>query len=241
MTRRVTKPRERDLKKVMAGRARQANVRPKGTHQARVEPSLPEHPMSTSQAAITSLLLPSMPPQLDLNTWPNVARGKWHPSIAPAAYRLLLLGLTEEELAAHLGIDLRTLSRWKEQYPEFRTACLLAGDAADTDVVVKLRECAMGYSHPEEKVFCTKDGDIVTYQTIKHYPPNPVAAMMYLSNRQRVRWKNAAQLDHTSSDGLFGMFVLALRQRDQAMEGEFRAIEGMADQDPPSEGPVRQE
>jgi len=200
--------------------------------------------MSTSQAAITSVLLPSAAPALDLNTWPNVKRGTWHPSLAPMAYKLLLLGLTEEEVAAHFGIGANTFAAWKVKHPQFRTAVVMAGDPADTDVVVKLRECAMGYTHPEEKVFCTKDGDIVTYQTLKHYPPNPIAAMMYLSNRQRSRWKNATSLDHTSSDGSFNMFVAAMRARDQTLEAEFRALpdDSGVDADPPAaDGPVRRE
>lgn len=214
-------------------------ARPSGAKRSPIVSVLPETALSPSLRAVTSLTLPAAPLDLDLNSWPNVSRGKYHPSLAPVAYRLMLMGLTEEELAEHFGITPNMLCDWKRRHAQLKVAITLAGDPADADVVVKLRECALGYTHPEEKVFCTKDGDIVTHQTLKHYPPNPVAAMMYLSNRQRHRWKNATSLDHTSSDGSFGMFVAALRAKDQALEGEFKAI--ASDDDPPADGPVREE
>lgn len=52
----------------------------------------------------------------------------------------------------------------------------------------------------------------MTYDTIKQYPPSEVAAMMWLSNRQKTLWKNQQSMDHTNSDGSFGAFANAARQ-----------------------------
>jgi hypothetical protein len=48
---------------------------------------------------------------------------------------------------------------------------------------------ATGYSHKEEKIFCS-EGQIVTHETTKHYPPDPTSMIFWLKNREPDRWKD---------------------------------------------------
>lgn len=138
------------------------------------------------------------------------SRDGYHPDFAERVFKLMLLGLTQEEIAAHLDVSWNRFRGWKPRHPDL-VAAIKRGLDAPANLAASLYQRGCGYSHPEEKVFCTKDGDIVTYDTIKHYPPSEVAAMMFLSNRDGVRWKNQQSMDHTNSDGSFGAFAQAAK------------------------------
>jgi len=47
-----------------------------------------------------------------------------------------------------------------------------------------LYDRAIGYLHKAEKIFCTKDGEIVRAEYIEHHPPDERAASLWLRNRQ---------------------------------------------------------
>ena len=70
------------------------------------------------------------------------------------AYRLCLLGYTDAELAKFFGIAESTLYAWKLDYPEFSEGIKSGREDADSRVAKSMFERAVGYSHPEEKVFC---------------------------------------------------------------------------------------
>lgn len=61
-------------------------------------------------------------------------------------------------------------------------------------------ERAIGYSHPEEKVFCN-NGEVIVHKTTKHYPPDTQAGIFLLTNRQRSRFRDKKDLEHTGKDG----------------------------------------
>lgn len=109
-----------------------------------------------------------------------------------AAYKLALLGMSNDEIAELMCIDSATLYRWKDCHDEFCEALMGGGALADADVAKSLYERAIGYEHGEEKVFCFQ-GEIITHQTIKHYPPDTGAAALWLANRQRKRWASNGQ------------------------------------------------
>lgn len=109
------------------------------------------------------------------------------------AYRLLVLytqGKTDAQVASDLGISTSTLFYWKSLYePDFSSALKEAKSVADDLVESALFNRAVGYTVEEEKVFCTKGGEIVTHQTLKHYPPDVVACIFWLKNRRPKRWR----------------------------------------------------
>ena len=117
---------------------------------------------------------------------PGISRAKKQQII-----ELLAHGLTEEKIAEILEVNKLTIWRTKKDR-EFCNAVLISKDTADKEVVKSLYLSAIGYSHPEEKVFC-HDGKIVVHNTTKQYPPNVGAATLWLINRQRADWRKEIQ------------------------------------------------
>ena len=118
---------------------------------------------------------------------------------AEQAYKLCLLGSTDEQLADFFGVCVATINNWKADYPKFLESLKAGKEIADAEVAEALYHRAKGYSHPEEKIFNTldDDGNPLIVSTIKHYPPDTAAAFIWLKNRQGGRWKDKSETEHT--------------------------------------------
>lgn len=112
------------------------------------------------------------------------------------AYKLAILGAIDKELANFFNVAESTINLWKLKIPEFSESIKRSKMQADTEVAYRLYMRAKGYDHPETKVFC-KDGKIITYEVIKHYPPETAAIAFWLKNRQPKIWRD--NHDFTSS------------------------------------------
>lgn len=113
------------------------------------------------------------------------------------AEKLCLLGATDPELADFFGVCRATINNWKKAHPRFLDALKGAKNDADTRVERSLFERAIGYEHPEDKIFMFKAQPVVV-PTTKHYPPDTTAGMFWLQNRQPARWRNVKYMDVTS-------------------------------------------
>jgi hypothetical protein len=123
---------------------------------------------------------------------------KYKPEYAEQAYKLCLLSATDKDIADFFEVDEATINRWKEKYPEFCES-LKAGKAeADAHVADRLYQRAMGYSHPEEKIF-QHNGEPVVVPTTRHYPPDVTAAIFWLKNRQRDKWRDKQDVEVSGS------------------------------------------
>ena len=116
------------------------------------------------------------------------------------AYQLALLGATDEEIGAAFGVSERTVNTWKLRHQDFASALQRGKVQADAEVAERLLERAMGYSHPEEKIF-QYEGKIIRAETIKHYPPDTQAASLWLRNRQPGKWRDKQDLEHSGPGG----------------------------------------
>jgi len=114
---------------------------------------------------------------------------KFNATIRNQIIKLSNDGWTDEEIAKFVGISHVTLYGWKKNKPEFFKAIKDGKEVWDNQVVRALRERALGYSHPETKVFCNAMGEITTQEVMKHYPPDPVSMIFWLCNRQSQDWK----------------------------------------------------
>ena len=97
-------------------------------------------------------------------------------------------GFSDKEVAFSVGITDKTLDNWKKKHPQFFRSVMDWKARADRKVVKSLYERALGYSHPEEKIFCN-NGEIISEETVKHYPPDVGAIKMWLYNRKNKDWK----------------------------------------------------
>lgn len=111
------------------------------------------------------------------------------PEIVEQARKLCqYLGATNEEMAEFFGVSLRHFYDWMEEVPELKQAVTLGKMAADAEVCDALYKRATGYSHPDVDIKVV-DGCIVETPTVKHYAPDTVACIFWLTNRQRGKWK----------------------------------------------------
>jgi hypothetical protein len=119
---------------------------------------------------------------------------KYRAEFAEQARKLCLLGATDADLADFFEVPESTINNWKKAHKEFLESIKKGKILADAEVATRLYERALGYTHPEEKVF-QNNGEIITHQTMKHYPPDTTAAAIWLNNRKPDRWRNKPEAD----------------------------------------------
>jgi len=113
------------------------------------------------------------------------------------AYKLALLGVTDREMAAVLGLKNWAFEQYKRVYPQFTAAIKRGKLEADSEVVLALYKKAKGYSHPDTQIFVHR-GEVITVPTVKHYPPDTGACAFWLKNRTRGTdnpWQDAIRHD----------------------------------------------
>lgn len=125
---------------------------------------------------------------------------KYRPEMAAQAYKLSLLGHTDEQLAKFFEVAVATIYNWKNEYPEFLESIKNGKEVADAEIVMTLRKRAMGYEVTEEK---TEESEHGLKKTVagKHIPPDTTAMIFWLKNRQPKQWRDKQEVDHSSSDG----------------------------------------
>lgn len=104
------------------------------------------------------------------------------------ALNYALLGATDVEMADFFGVSEKTLNTWKKQHPEFLQSLKKGKFQADSIVASKLFHRAKGYSHPDVHITNYK-GDITKTNITKYYPPDTLAAIFWLKNRQPEKWR----------------------------------------------------
>lgn len=122
----------------------------------------------------------------------------YKPKYNEQARKLCLMGYTDADLADFFGVAESTINNWKHDHEGFLES-LNAGKAiADAEVTASLYERAKGYSHVETKVFCS-NGEIITTDVNKIYPPDPISIKYWLNNRQNTRWREKVETEVTSN------------------------------------------
>jgi hypothetical protein len=146
------------------------------------------------------------------------------------ARRLCLLGLTEAELAKFFNVTTATITTWKRKHPQFLASLKLGKEIADGRVVEKLYRRAMGYSHPEEKVFCS-DGMIVRAKTRHYYPPDTTACIFWLKNRRPDLWRDQQVLTGMNGASLAApppLVINFFNSKQQQSSDNAKLIEGQS-------------
>jgi hypothetical protein len=116
------------------------------------------------------------------------------------AFKLCLLGATDEQIANFFNVSVPTIDKWKQSKPDFLQALSAGKEQADARVAESLYNRALGYSHPEDKIF-NDNGAPLIVPTTKHYPPDTTAAIFWLKNRQKAAWRDKQDFEHTGKDG----------------------------------------
>lgn len=113
------------------------------------------------------------------------------------ARKLCLLGATDKDVADFFDVTEQTVNNWKKEHSSFFESLKSGKKLADANVAEKLYHRAIGYEHPDVK-FATHEGEITDEREyIKHYAPDPTAAIFWLKNRQPEKWRDKQEVQHS--------------------------------------------
>lgn len=120
---------------------------------------------------------------------------------AEQARKLCLLGYTDAEMASFFDVAESTINKWKIDYPVFSESIKRGKEVADGNVADRLFQRAMGYVAPDVDIKVIEN-QIVETPLEKHYPPDTTAAIFWLKNRQKDKWRDKQEVEHTGEVSL---------------------------------------
>lgn len=122
--------------------------------------------------------------------------------------KLLLLeawardGLTDEQIAGNMGINVRTLYLWKKKNVQIFQSLKVGKEVADIEVENALRKKALGFRETEQTVSTRRTVEYengkrvrevtepVVTEVEKYYPPDTTAQIFWLKNRRPEQWRD---------------------------------------------------
>ncbi|ELQ6160064.1 terminase [Cronobacter dublinensis] len=126
---------------------------------------------------------------------------QYKPEYAAQAEKLCLLGATDDEMADFFGVHRSTIYRWKLENEEFCNSIKTAKDVADARVERSLYQKATGYNFKEQQAFKIKvdqyEEEIEVVEVEKHAPADTTAAIFWLKNRQKDKWRDKQEIEHS--------------------------------------------
>lgn len=130
-------------------------------------------------------------------------------------------GLTEEQIAANCGVNVKTLWDWKSKFDPICNAIKKGKEVVDYEVENALLKRALGYEYQEERVeHSDKDGYKVI-QTIRHVPGDTTAQIFWLKNRRPEKWRDRRETstfnEQEQADAV-RVFLAAVTPREEDLE-----------------------
>ena len=140
-------------------------------------------------------------------------KGKYEEWLTPDG--LLLLegwardGLTDVQIAKNIGINERTLYEWMNKYPQIAQAIKMGKGPVDILVENALFKRACGYQYTEIiEEYTSKDAAQIglvkpksVRRVTKEMPPDVGAAIFWLKNRRRDKWRDRPDLIQDADQG----------------------------------------
>lgn len=123
---------------------------------------------------------------------------KYKKEYVKQAAKLCTLGATDIEIADFFEVNVATLYRWKNEFPEFCESLKISKNIADDRVERSLFARANGYEHDEVDIRVV-DKRIIKTQIRKFYPPDTTAAIFWLKNRRSAKWRDKTDVEHSGS------------------------------------------
>lgn len=149
---------------------------------------------------------------------------KYSPEYAEEARRACEAGATDVELADLFSVDVRTISRWRHQHPEFCQAMVLGKNLADDRVERALYQRAVGYEKQVEKAQYDRDrGEWVRTTITEQVEPNVAAAEIWLRNRRPGKWRDQLaddgdDLEEMSDEELEAVYMRTLGEECEELQ-----------------------
>lgn len=106
-------------------------------------------------------------------------------------------GLTDEQIAHNIGINVATIYEWKKRFPEINNALKKGKEVVDIQVENALLKRALGYEYEETKVIVETDGKKRVERVKKHVLPDVTAQIFWLKNRRPDKWRDKHEIDYS--------------------------------------------
>ena len=125
-------------------------------------------------------------------------------------------GLTDEQIAANIGIRAGTLYDWKNRFSDFSEALKKGKEVVDRQVENALLKRALGYEHKEttrEPVLNPNTGKVeltVTKTVTRQVVPDTTAQIFWLKNRKPETWRDKREITTDDNDQVMA-FIEAMR------------------------------
>lgn len=116
---------------------------------------------------------------------------KYKPEYDEQAYKLCLLGHTDEELASFFEVHVSTIYEWKLTHESFSESIKKGKEFADVDVAQSLYKRATGMTLTKQ-VF--KGESLVEVED--EIAPDTTAMIFWLKNRQPKKWRDKQVTEH---------------------------------------------
>lgn len=127
-------------------------------------------------------------------------------------------GLTNEQIANNIGINVKTLYDWKNKESDICNALKKGKEVVDIEVENALLKKALGYTITLHKQKVTKDGDVVDIEEEVHIAPDTTAQIFWLKNRKKKEWRDKVEVE-TNADELNKVKELLSKISDGANDG----------------------
>lgn len=127
---------------------------------------------------------------------------KYKAEYAKQAFKIAVLGATDQEMAVFFEISRETLGQWRIKHPKFLDSVYAGKDLLDKRVARSLFQRAVGYDYDAVKIFMPAGAEnpvVVPYTA--HVPPDPSAAKNWLCNRVPKEWRDRQVHELIGKDG----------------------------------------
>ena len=109
-------------------------------------------------------------------------------------------GLTQQQIADNLGINIDTLIEYKKKYVEFSEALKKGKEVVDIQVENALLKRALGYTIQIKEQKVDKDGCVHDLVKEVHIPGDTTAQIFWLKNRKKEQWRDKVEYETNNDD-----------------------------------------
>ena len=127
-------------------------------------------------------------------------------------------GLTFEQIAHNIGINVTTLRDWRKKEPTISAILKKGREVVDYEVENALLKRALGYTITLKEQKVDKDGCIHDLQKDVHIPADTTAQIFWLKNRRKMQWRDKVEVE-TNTDELNKVKELLAKISDGAKDG----------------------
>lgn len=124
-------------------------------------------------------------------------------------------GATDADVAEHLGVSRKTISRWRSSHPKFHQAMQIAIAPANANVEMSLYKQTQGYWIDTEEIKVI-EGKIVRVPTRTFIPPSVTAAIFWTKVKMGWRENDMPKPPEGESPLIDGMGIRAESTRQIA-------------------------